>query len=185
VRQRTTRDAPYLWLVYLSALVFQPAFDPDAATSDWVALAVMVAVSLPLYQASLRTRDQHRMSMLAAAMAGLGLPAATVNAGAGVFVVHAAALVGRLEPVRRAWVGIACLALVGVGMLLVSPVPMPWRLLAVLPFPVFVLVIGAASLDDAYSVGIGCIPGDVPNAVPALDVAEAGTRVRVGAEMLR
>ena len=87
-----TRYAPYLWLVYLGALVFQPAFDPDTTAADWVATAAMVVVFLPLYRASLRTRDQRQLGLLLAALAGLGLLGSLVNAGAGVFVVYAAAL---------------------------------------------------------------------------------------------
>jgi two-component system sensor histidine kinase DesK len=148
VNQRITRFAPYLWLVYLGAVVFQPALDPDTTTADWVATAAMVVVFLPLYRASLRTRDQRRLGLLLAALAGLGLLGSLVNAGAGVFVVYAAALAGRLEPVRRAWQAIAGLAGVAGLALVVSPVPMPWRLLAVLPVLVFVLVIGAAGVVE-------------------------------------
>ena len=46
MNQRITRSAPYLWLVYLGALVFQPAFDPDTTAADWVATAAMVVVFL-------------------------------------------------------------------------------------------------------------------------------------------
>jgi two-component system sensor histidine kinase DesK len=148
VRQSVTRYAPYLWLVYLAALVFQPAFDPDTTPWDWVAVVVMVALFLPLYRAGLRTRDQRRLGLLLAALAGLGLLGSLVNAGAGVFVVYAAALAGRLEPVRRAWLAIAGLvAVAGLG-LVISSVPMPWRLLAVLPVVVFVVVIGAAGIVE-------------------------------------
>lgn len=148
MNQRITRSAPYLWLVYLGALVFQPAFDPDTTTADWLVTAAMVVVFLPVYRASLRTRDQRRLGLLLVALAGLGLLGSLVNAGAGVFVVYAAALAGRLEPVRRAWLAIAGLAgVAGLG-LVVSPVPMPWRLLAVLPVLVFVLVIGAAGVVE-------------------------------------
>jgi len=148
VNQRITRSAPYLWLVYLGALVFQPAFDPDTTAWDWLATAAMVVVFLPVYRASLGTRDQRRLGLLLAALAGLGLLGSLVNAGAGVFVVYASALAGRLEPVRRAWLAIAGLvAVAGLG-LVISPVPMPWRLLAVLPVLVFVLVIGAAGIIE-------------------------------------
>ena len=91
MNQPVTRYAPYLWLVYLGALVFQPAFDPDTAAADWVATGVMVAAFLPLYRASLAERDQRRLMFLLAAMAGLGVVGTLVNAGAGVFVVYAAA----------------------------------------------------------------------------------------------
>ena len=71
-----------------------------------------------------------------------------VNAGAGVFVVYAAALAGRLSPVRRAVVAVAVLAGLAGVMFLISTVPLPWRLLAVGPIIVFVLVIGAAGIID-------------------------------------
>ncbi len=64
------------------------------------------------------------------------------------FVVYAAALAGRLSPVRRAVATVAVLAALAGGMFLISTVPMPWRLLAVGPIIVFVLVIGAAGIID-------------------------------------
>jgi two-component system, NarL family, sensor histidine kinase DesK len=148
VKPPITRYAPYLWLVYLGALVFQPVFDPDSTAVDWVAVVVLIAVFVPVYRASLHTRDQHRLGLLLAALAGLGLIGSLVNAGAGAFAVYAAALAGRLEPIRRAWVAIAGLAAATGVMFLISPVPMPWRLLAVAPVVVFVLVIGAVGIVD-------------------------------------
>jgi len=148
VKQPVTRYAPYLWLVYLGALVFQPAFDPDTTAADWVATGVMVAAFLPLYRASLAERDQRRLMFLLAAMAGLGVVGTLVNAGAGVFVVYAAALAGRLSPVRRAVVAVAVLAGLAGVMFLISTVPLPWRLLAVGPIIVFVLVTGTAGIID-------------------------------------
>jgi two-component system sensor histidine kinase DesK len=148
VNHSITRYAPYLWLVYLGALVFQPVFDPDTTALDWVATGVMVAIFLPLYRASLAERDQRRLMVLLAAMAGLGVMGTTVNAGAGVFVVYAAALAGRLSPVRRAVVAVAVLAVLAGAMFLISPIPMPWRLVAVMPIIVFVLVTGAVGIID-------------------------------------
>jgi two-component system, NarL family, sensor histidine kinase DesK len=148
VNQPVTRYVPYLWLVYLGALVFQPAFDPDTTAADWVATGVMVAAFLPLYRVSLAERDQRRLMLLLAAMAGLGVVGTLANAGAGVFVVYAAALAGRLSPVRRAVVAVAVLAGLAGVMFLISTVPLPWRLLAVGPIIVFVLVIGAAGIID-------------------------------------
>ena len=142
------RYAPYLWLIYLSALVFQPAFDPDTTAVDWAATAAMVVVFLPLYRASLAERDQRRLLVLLAAMAALGVVGSLVNAGAGVFIVYAAALAGRLSPVRRAGTAVAALAGLAGVMFLISPTPMPWRLLAVVPIVVLVLVIGAAGIID-------------------------------------
>ena len=143
-----TRYAPYVWLVYLGALVFQPAFDPDTTAADWVATGLMVVAFLPLYRASVAERDQRRLMLLLAVMAGLGVVGTLVNAGAGVFVVYAAALAGRLWPVRRAVVAVAVLAGLGGLMFLISPIPTPWRLVAVVPITVFVLVVGAAGIID-------------------------------------
>jgi two-component system sensor histidine kinase DesK len=148
VNRPITRYAPYLWLVYLGALIFQPVFDPDTTALDWVAVVVLIAVFVPLYRASLHTRDQRRLGLLLVALAGLGLVGSLVNAGAGAFAVYAAALAGRLEPIRRAWVAIAGLAVASGVMFWISPVPMPWRLLAVGPVVVFVLVIGATGIVD-------------------------------------
>lgn len=148
MNQRIARYAPYLWLVYLVALVFQPMFDPDATVASWVATAVMVAAFLPLYRAGLAERDQRRLTVLLAAMAGLGVVGTPFNAAAGVFIVYAAALAGRLSPVRRAVVTVAVLAGLAGLTFLVSPTPVPWRWLAVLPIVVFVLVIGATGIID-------------------------------------
>ena len=60
---------------------------------------------------------------LLAAMAGLGVVGTLVNAGAGVFVVYAAALAGRLSPVRRAVVAVAVLAGLAGVMFLISTFP--------------------------------------------------------------
>lgn len=143
-----TRYAPYLWLVYLGALVFQPAFDPDTTALDWVATGVMVAAFLPLYRAGLAEHDQRRLMIMLAAMAALGVVGTAVNAAAGVFVVYAAALAGRLSPVRRAASTVAVLAALAGVIFVISPVPMPWRVLAVAPIVVFVAVIGTAGMID-------------------------------------
>ena len=53
---RGAKYLPYIWLVYLAALFVQPAFDPSAGVPDWLAVAVLIAVFLPLYRAAVRTR---------------------------------------------------------------------------------------------------------------------------------
>ena len=148
MNERISRYAPYLWLIYLGSLVVQPALDPDTTAFEWVAVAVMVVAFLPLYRAGLIARDQRRLVLLLAGMAGLGVVGTLVNAGAGVFVVYTAAFAGRLTPIRRAVAVVAVLtALIGV-MFLISPEPMPWRLLGLAPVFVFVLVMGAAGIID-------------------------------------
>lgn len=139
----------YVWLVYLGTLVFQPASDPNAGVLDWVYVGVLVAVFLPLYLAATSPRGQRSTPLLAAGMALLGLLGSLANSGAGVFVVYAAATVAYLEPARRAVVAIASLLGVVLLMLVVSPVPMPWRLATLAPTFVVTIVIGAVNVFDA------------------------------------
>ena len=143
------RYVRYVWLVYLGTLVFQPASDPTASVLDWVAVGVLVAVFLPLYLAATSPRGPRTLLLLAAGMALLGLLGSLVNSGASVFVVYAAATVAYLEPVRRAVVAIAALLGVVLLMLIVSPVPMPWRLATLAPAFVITIVIGAVNVFDA------------------------------------
>jgi two-component system sensor histidine kinase DesK len=147
-QNRGARYLPYIWLVYLAALFFQPALDPTAGPAEWVAVGVLIAAFLPLYRTGLHTRDQRRMAVLLAAIVLLALLGSLVNTGSSVFLVYAAALAGRLRPVRRAvWV-IAALAGVTGIIYLTSTVPMPWRVALVAPEFVFALVVGAASIFD-------------------------------------
>jgi two-component system, NarL family, sensor histidine kinase DesK len=151
-RERPPAGARYLryvWLVYLGALVFQPAFDPTAGVLDWVTVGVLVAVFLPMYLAATSPRDPRTLLLLAAGMALLGLLGSLVNSGASVFVVYAAATVAYLEPVRRAVAAIAALLVVVLLMLAVSPIPMPWRLAWLAPAFVVTIVVGAVNVFDA------------------------------------
>ena len=97
-----TRYMRYVWLVYLLALFYQPAFDPTTDALDWLAVAVLIALFLPIYAATFRARDDRRTLMLIAALAALAVAGSLVNGGASVFVIYAAAVAGRLHPARRA-----------------------------------------------------------------------------------
>jgi two-component system sensor histidine kinase DesK len=148
VNQRIIRYAPYLWLVHLGVLGFQPALDPDTTAVTWVVTVATVVAFVPLYRAGLAERDQRRLTVLLGAMAGLAVVGTLVNAAAGVFIVYAAAFAGRLSPVRRAVTTVAVLAGLAGATFLISPTPMPWRLLAVVPVVVLVLAIGATGIVD-------------------------------------
>ena len=86
-----TRWMRYVWLVYLGALFFQPAFDPTAGPVDWVAVVALIAVFLPLYIAGYRAADDRQLLLIIGAMAALGVAGSVVNGGASVFVIYAAA----------------------------------------------------------------------------------------------
>ena len=53
----------YIWLVYLGALFFQPAFDPTAGPLDWFAAIALIAVFLPLYVAGHRAADDRQTAV--------------------------------------------------------------------------------------------------------------------------
>ena len=144
-----TRWMRYVWLVYLVALFFQPALDPESGVLDWVAVVVLIGVFLPLYVAGYRAADGRQLVLIVGATAGLGLAGSLINGGASVFIIYAAAAAAYLEPVRRAVLVIA--ALIGVVglMMAFSPVPLPWRLVSLAPAFVFTIVTGAANLFDA------------------------------------
>jgi len=144
-----TRWMRYVWLVYLGALFFQPAFDPTAGLRDWVAVVALIAVFLPLYIAGNRAADDRHLLLIVGAMAALGLAGSLINGGASVFVIYAAALAAYLEPVRRAVLVIA--ALVGVLglMVVIAPVPLPSRLIGLGLALIFTIVTGAANIFDA------------------------------------
>lgn len=144
-----TRWMRYVWLVYLGTLFFQPAFYPTAGPLAWVEVVGLIAVFLPLYFAGHRAADDRQLLLIVGAMAALGVAGSLINSGASVFVIYAAAAAAYVEPVRRAVQVIA--ALVGaVGlMLVISPVPLPWRFAGLAPALIFTIVIGAANIFDA------------------------------------
>ncbi len=148
-RPHPTRFMRYVWLVYLLALFYQPAFDPTTDALDWLAVAVLIAAFLPIYAATFRARDDRQTLILVAALAALAVVGSLVNGGASVFAIYAAAVAGRLYPTRRAVQVVAALFGIVALLVVISPVPMPWRLAALAPALFFTPVIGATSIFEA------------------------------------
>ncbi len=144
-----TKWMRYVWLVYLGTLFFQPIFDPAAGPLDWAVVAGLIAAFLPLYFAGFRAPDDRRVLQLVVAMAALGVAGSLLNSGASVFVIYAASCAAYLAPVRRAVQVIVALVIVVGIIVLISPVPLPWRLFAHAPALIFTVVIGAANVFDA------------------------------------
>ncbi len=144
-----TRWMRYLWLAYLGTLLFQPALDPAAGLLDWVAVVGLIAAFLPLYFAGHRAADDRHLLVVVAAMAALGVAGSLINSGASVFVVYAAAMAAHIDPMRRAVQIVVALFIVAVVMFFISPVAMPWRLVAHAPAAIFTIVIGVANIVDA------------------------------------
>lgn len=144
-----SRYMRYVWLVYLGALIFQPVFDPSTDALDWLAVAVLIALFLPIYAATFRARRDRQILVLIASLAALALLGSLVNSGASVFVIYAAATAGRLYPTRRAVAVVGALVGVVAVMIVVSPDPMPWRLATLVSALVLTPVVGATSIFDA------------------------------------
>ncbi len=139
----------YVWLVYLGALFYQPLFDPSTGALDWLVVAVLIALFLPMYAATFRARDDRQILLIIAGMSALAVAGSLLNSGASVFVIYGAAVASRLYPARRAVQVVALLVAVAGLIFLISPVPMPWRLAALGPTLLFTPVIGATSILDA------------------------------------
>ncbi len=148
-RPHPTRFMRYVWLVYLLALFYQPAFDPTTDALDWLAVAVLIAAFLPIYAATFRARDNRQILTLVIVLAALAVVGSLVNGGASVFAIYAAAVAGRLYPTRRAVQVVAALFGIVALLVVISPVPMPWRLAALAPALFFTPVIGATSIFEA------------------------------------
>lgn len=151
----------YVWLVYLCALFYQPVLNPSTGFLDWLAVAVLIALFLPIYAATFRVRNDRQILIVIAGLGALAFAGSLVNSGASVFAIYAAAIASRLYPVRRAVKVVAVLVGVVALMVVVSPVPMPWRLAALGPALLFTPVVGrqaSSTRSGAGRTGVSCAP---------------------------
>ena len=93
----TTRRTQWWWLGFLSIVVFQPSFDPDATTSDWVLAGAIAVGYVPLYLYGERCQGQRRLWVVSATLV-LGMVFTPFNSGAAVLFIYAAAFSGWIEP---------------------------------------------------------------------------------------
>ncbi|MBA2665796.1 MAG: sensor histidine kinase [Trueperaceae bacterium] len=142
---------PYINLVWLTFLVFQPIFDPGATALDWVIVAALVALFLPIYLWTWARRGEAALPGIVA-LAVLGFAAAPLNTGATGFLIYASAAAGLKLPPRRATWAIAAMTAAVIIAAVVSSVPWPYVLAAFMPALLFVPLIGA--LNGMYGVRI-------------------------------
>ena len=132
---------PYAWLIYLTAFWVQPFFK-HASVAEWAATAAATAVFLYLYFRAYWEEGNAGILASAIGIALLGVLFSTVNEGANVFFVYAAAFLGHLAPVRRSVISLG--ALICVVAALSSALRLPlwfW-----LPAIVFSILIGGINL---------------------------------------
>ncbi len=146
---RSFRRLMCLWpLLYLVQLVVQPLFDATDRAMQWMAIAIAVAIFVPLYTiAETRPGRIRTWSPLAATLVGLAL--FPFNAAAGVFFVFAAALAGNHLPRQAATRWLVGLTTLLGGVAILSPIAFPWRIFAFAPALLFVWIVGLACLEGA------------------------------------
>jgi two-component system sensor histidine kinase DesK len=138
----------WVHLVYLVLPAFQPIFDPTADAWDWAVVAVIIGGFLPMYAMSLLRPWQARWWLTVPATV-LGVLTISLNAGAAILFVYAAACAGLTETRRTAlrWMGF--LSALTVFFSVVSAVPMPYRLWNLIPPLIFIWVIGLVQIAEA------------------------------------
>ena len=140
---------PYLYLVFLGFMFFQPWFDPEFGRLDWLLTFVLVAVFLPIYLNNFASGDKQAFVGIWL-IALLGVVGMFVNTGSSSFFIYAGAGAPHVvaKP-RQAVVLIAgILGLMAVSFLF-SSVPLSERLWAFLPALIFVPVNGAVNIFQA------------------------------------
>jgi two-component system sensor histidine kinase DesK len=140
---------PYIYLIYLGMLLFQPIFS-DAGPIDWVWTGVLVAAFLPVYLYS-----YYKRGWVAAAAIGwmavlgtvsLGVP---LNTGGAVFFVYGAAAAPMIWSPKVAIRLILALMALTVVLFVISPIPDPFRWAVFLPGFIFVPLIGGVQIFEA------------------------------------
>ncbi|GAA1301614.1 sensor histidine kinase [Pseudonocardia xinjiangensis] len=148
VRGQAPLRTSTLWhLVWLGMLLFQPLYDDRNRPLQWAVALAVVVVFLPIYVLAHRGPGPVRRWALVTTTV-LGVLAAPVNSGASVLFVYAAAFAGsgRTRRVARWW--LAGLTALVVVLVLLSSIPMPWRLWAFAPSLVLVWVVGLVTIEE-------------------------------------
>lgn len=140
---------PYLYLVFLGFMFFQPFFDPDFGALNWVLTLVLIAVFLPVYLGNFACGGRRALVGICV-IALLGVVGMFVNTGSSSFFIYAGAGAPYVVAKPRQalmFIG-AILGLMTVSFL-ISPVPLPERLWAYLPALIFVPVNGLINIFQA------------------------------------
>ncbi len=140
---------PYLYLVYLGFMFFQPFFDPDFGVAEWILTFALIAVFLPIYLTNF-SRGGRDALVAVAIIALLGLVGMFVNTGSSCFFIYAAcgAPHALAQPRRAALLLVGVVGLVALAFFL-SPLPLPERYWAFFPAAIFVPILGTINIFEA------------------------------------
>lgn len=142
------REIGWFHLVYLAIPFFHPINAPDAGVWDWLLVAGIIVVFLPLYVLAWRRPDLARWGS-AVPTTVLGVLTTPLNSGAAVLFVYAAATAGIHESRRVALRWFVGLTVVMLLLLWLSPIPLPWRLWGLGPSLLFTWIIGLTQIEQA------------------------------------
>lgn len=147
--QRRSGTAPW-YLVYLLILAFPLVFDPSATATAWT-VSLVLAAAFALFYLAVGAAPcgsaLHRGAPVVAAVVGLAV--VPVNQGATVLMVYSAAFAAEAWSRRGATRWFAVLTLACAAPLVLTGIPLGFRLWAVLPPVLFVWVIGMEVLGGA------------------------------------
>ncbi len=141
-------EVGWIHLVYLVFPLLQPINDSTSGLWDWLLVAGLVVVFLPLYALPWVRPELTRWGAVVP-MTVLGVVTTPLNSGAAVLFVYAAAAAGVHESRRVALRWFVGLTVVLFALLLLSPVPLPWRLWGIGPSLVFTWIIGLTQIEQA------------------------------------
>ena len=138
---------PYIYLVYLSFLFFQPLYEPGGVL-DWVLIGLMIALFLPVYFWTWRTPGRRALWGVAG-MTLLGTVFTPLNSGASSFYIYAAAAAAFTGSPRFAAKIVGAIFALGLLSAALSGIPWPYWLAAFAPALIFVPIIGGVNIFQA------------------------------------
>jgi two-component system sensor histidine kinase DesK len=128
-------------------MAFQPLYDDRNRLLQWTVALAVVVVFLPIYVLVHRAPGPVR-HWAPVVTTVLGALAAPLNSGATVLFVYAAAFAAAGRTRRTALLWLAGLTAIVIVLVLLSSVPMPWRLWAFAPSLVLVWVVGLVTVEE-------------------------------------
>ena len=140
---------PYLYLVFLGFMFFQPLFDPEFGRFDWLLTLALIAVFLPVYLNNFAYGGRRAFVGIWLIVL-LGVAGMFVNTGSSSFFIYAAAGAPHVvaKP-RQAALFIAAISVFIALSFVTSAVPLPDRLWAFLPALIFVPINGVINIFQA------------------------------------
>jgi len=136
---------PFAWLIYIVPFVTTPLLSVRQNNArGWLTYSIATLVFLVLYFRSYWVRGRELVLVCAATVA-MGIAFLPISYGAGAFFIYGAAMIGLLEPQRRAVSGVLMIALLAVvegALLRRDAFSSAWP-------PVFALIVGGINIHYA------------------------------------